>query len=67
MKALALWDTEPEELDGYFPEIAPLVPYCAYNDCTHRVEVDCAVKKSCREGEIHPGQVRILPSLTLWG
>ncbi len=25
MRSLALWDTEPEELDGYFPELAPLV------------------------------------------
>ncbi len=24
IKALALWDTEPEELDGYFPELASL-------------------------------------------
>jgi ribosome biogenesis GTPase len=25
LKTLALWDIEPEELDGYFPEIRPLV------------------------------------------
>ncbi len=24
-KSLALWDTEPEEMDAYFPELAPLV------------------------------------------
>ena len=28
LKALALWDIEPEEIDGYFPEIAALVPAC---------------------------------------
>lgn len=56
IKALALWDTEPWELDGYFPEIAPLVQYCAFNDCTHRVERDCAVKKAVEEGSIHPSR-----------
>lgn len=54
MKALALWDTEPEELDGYFPEIAPLVAACEYNDCSHRVEENCAVKRAVADGSIHP-------------
>jgi ribosome biogenesis GTPase / thiamine phosphate phosphatase len=56
IKALALWDTEPEELDGYFPEIAPLVQYCNFNDCTHRMEPGCAVKKAVSEGSIHPAR-----------
>ena len=34
-KSLALWDTQPEEMDGYFPEIRPLVADCRFNDCTH--------------------------------
>lgn len=53
IKALALWDTEPEELDGYFPEIAPLVQHCAFNDCTHRGEKGCAVKAAVHQGAIH--------------
>ncbi len=36
MRSLALWDTEPEELDGYFPELAPLVEKCQFNDCNTR-------------------------------
>lgn len=54
IKALALWDTEPEELDGYFPELASLVASCSFNDCTHRTEPGCAVKKALHEGRIHP-------------
>jgi len=55
LKSLALWDTEPEELDGYFPEISPLVHQCKYNNCTHRpFEVGCAVQAAVVDGLIHP-------------
>ena len=56
IKALALWDTEPEELDGYFPEIAPLVQDCAFNDCAHLSESECAVKAAVTDGRIHPSR-----------
>ena len=52
-KSLALWDTEPEELDGYFPEIAILVPQCRFNDCSHVHEPGCAVLKAVNSGELH--------------
>jgi ribosome biogenesis GTPase len=54
LKALALWDTEPEELDGYFPELRPLVPECQFSDCTHLHEPGCAVKNAVARGEVHP-------------
>lgn len=54
LRSLALWDTEPEELDGYFPEIAPLVADCAFNDCTHLHEPDCAVRAAVKDGKVHP-------------
>jgi ribosome biogenesis GTPase len=53
-KSLALWDTEPEELDGYFPELRKLVPHCQFNDCTHTHEPGCAVRAALEEGKIHP-------------
>jgi ribosome biogenesis GTPase len=56
IKALALWDTEPEELDGYFPEMSPLVQHCAFNDCSHRVEKGCAVRAAVENGSIHPAR-----------
>ena len=54
LKSLPLWDVEPEELDGYFPELAALVPYCRYNDCTHVDEPGCAVMEALEKGNIHP-------------
>jgi ribosome biogenesis GTPase len=40
IKALALWDTQPEEIDGYFREIGSLVSGCQFSDCTHINEPD---------------------------
>lgn len=53
-KSLALWDTEPEELDGYFPELRGLVAGCQFSDCTHIHEPGCAVLSALERGEIHP-------------
>ena len=53
-KSLALWDTQPEELDAYFPEIAPLVAQCQFNDCTHTHEPGCAVRLAVEAGRLHP-------------
>lgn len=54
LKALALWDMEAEELDGYFPELRERVAGCMFNDCTHTHEPGCAVLQALAEGEIHP-------------
>jgi ribosome biogenesis GTPase len=56
LKSLALWDTEPEELDGYFPELRDLVWQCQFSDCTHRVEPGCAVRKAVSEGTVRPAR-----------
>lgn len=52
-KSLALWDTEPEEIDAYFPELAPLVARCQFSDCTHTHEPGCAVRAALETGQIH--------------
>jgi ribosome biogenesis GTPase / thiamine phosphate phosphatase len=52
LKSLALWDTEPEELDGYFPDLRDLVWKCQFSDCTHRTEPGCAVIKAVEEGSV---------------
>lgn len=54
IRALALFDTDPEDLDAYFPEIAPLVAECQFSDCTHLVEPGCAVIAAVEAGQIHP-------------
>jgi ribosome biogenesis GTPase len=53
-KSLALWDTEPEELDAYFPELRELVQHCQFSDCSHSHEPGCAVRRALEEGTIHP-------------
>lgn len=52
LKALALWDIEPEELDAYFPELRPLVEFCQFSDCTHVHEPGCAVLLAVAEGRV---------------
>jgi ribosome biogenesis GTPase / thiamine phosphate phosphatase len=53
MRTMALWDTEPEELDGYFPELRELVRDCQFSDCTHQAhEPGCAVHAAVREGRV---------------
>lgn len=55
-KSLALWDTEPEEVDAYFPELAPLVAECQFSDCSHTHEPGCAVRAALDAGKIHPAR-----------
>lgn len=54
LKALALWDINPEELDGYFPELRQRVAQCTFSDCTHIHEPGCAVRLAVEQGKVHP-------------
>ena len=54
LRAFALWDIEPEELDGYMPDLAALVDQCEFNDCTHMHEPGCAVKAAVEAGHLSP-------------
>jgi len=54
VKAFALWDIEPEELDAYFPEMRDLVAGCDFSDCTHMHEPGCAVLDAVDHGTITP-------------
>ncbi|WP_345305669.1 ribosome small subunit-dependent GTPase A [Candidatus Villigracilis saccharophilus] len=53
-KSLALWDTEAEEIDAYFPDLRDLVPQCQFSDCSHKHEPGCAVLAALKTGTIHP-------------
>ncbi len=53
IRVLALFDVDPEELDAYFPDIAPFVADCRFSDCTHTVEPGCAVLAALEEGRVH--------------
>ena len=54
IKAFALWDIEPEEIDAYFPEIRTRVSKCGFSDCTHTHEPGCAVTVALENGAIDP-------------
>jgi ribosome biogenesis GTPase len=54
LKSLSLWDTQPEELDGYFPELRHLVDQCQFNDCSHQNEPGCAIRQAVADGRVHP-------------
>lgn len=56
LKALALWDIRPEELDAYFPEMRDLVAKCKYGNCAHLDEPGCAVRAAVEDGRIHPAR-----------
>ena len=53
-KSLALWDTEPEEMEAYFPELRELVQHCQFSDCSHTHEPKCAVLAAVKDGRVHP-------------
>jgi ribosome biogenesis GTPase len=44
IRQFQLWDTRPEEVEGYFREFGPFVALCGFPDCTHTHEANCAVK-----------------------
>ena len=52
-KSLALWDTEAEEMDAYFPELRTLVSGCQFSNCTHQHEPNCAVLTALKDGKIY--------------
>jgi ribosome biogenesis GTPase len=52
IRQFELWDIIPEEVEGFFPEMRPLVPLCAFPDCTHTHEERCAVKRAVERRQI---------------
>jgi ribosome biogenesis GTPase / thiamine phosphate phosphatase len=53
LRTLSLWDTQPEELDGYFPELRDLVNSCQFSNCSHISEPGCAVKAAVDQGKVN--------------
>jgi len=52
VRQLQLWDTRPEEVEGYFRDFRPFVSLCAFPDCTHTHEAKCAVKAAVSRHQI---------------
>lgn len=52
IRQFQLWDIQPEEVEGFFSEFRPLVPLCAFPDCTHTHEEACAVQRAVSRRQI---------------
>lgn len=52
IKGFGVVDLEPAELSGYFPEFFRLKDQCKFNNCLHKEEPHCAVKKALENNEI---------------
>lgn len=52
IRAIGLFNIEPSEIDGYFPDIMPYIGKCRFTDCRHEQEPGCAVREAVKSGEI---------------
>jgi ribosome biogenesis GTPase / thiamine phosphate phosphatase len=52
IRELGLTNITKQELAGYFPEMKSLVNDCAFNNCMHINEPNCAVKDAVNAGSI---------------
>ena len=52
IKGFGIVDMEKEEISGYFPEFFKLKDQCKFNNCLHKEEPHCAIKKALEEDNI---------------
>ncbi|HMI07202.1 MAG TPA: ribosome small subunit-dependent GTPase A [Flavobacterium sp.] len=52
IKGFGIVDMEKEEISGYFPEFFKLKDQCKFNNCLHKDEPQCAIKKALEEDRI---------------
>ncbi len=52
IKGFGIVDMEPAEISGYFPEFFLLKDKCKFNNCLHKEEPHCAIKKALDNDQI---------------
>ena len=52
IRQFELWDISLEEVDGYYIEFRPFIPYCRFPDCSHTHEDVCGIKLAVDAGMI---------------
>ncbi|MBL7885499.1 MAG: ribosome small subunit-dependent GTPase A [Flavobacterium sp.] len=52
IKGFGIVDMEKEEISGFFPEFFKLKNQCKFNNCLHKDEPHCAIKKALEEDKI---------------
>lgn len=50
IRQLDLWDVGKGEVEGYFNEFRPFVPYCKFPNCLHLDESECALRQAVDAG-----------------
>lgn len=58
VREFGLWELDPEELRGLFPELRDLGGGCHFATCSHDHEPRCAVKESVHTGRVDAGRYR---------
>ena len=52
IKGFGIVDLDKEEISGYFPEFFKLKDQCKFNNCLHKDEPNCAIKKALENDKI---------------
>jgi ribosome biogenesis GTPase / thiamine phosphate phosphatase len=52
IKGFGVVDMQKEEISGYFPDFFKLKDQCKFNNCLHKDEPNCAVKKALEEDKV---------------
>jgi ribosome biogenesis GTPase len=52
IRGFGIVDMEKQEIKGYFPEFFKLEDHCKFNNCLHKEEPNCAIKKALEEDKI---------------
>lgn len=56
LREIGMWGLPADSLDQCFPEFAPMLGECRFQDCTHRMEPACAVRVAVEEGRVDSGR-----------
>jgi len=67
LRVIGLWGLKADELPTLYPEFAPYLGQCRFNDCLHLGEPGCAILAAIEQGTIgrerYDGFLRIRKSL----
>lgn len=52
IRQFELWDISLDEIEGFFVEFRPFVPWCRFQNCTHTHEAGCGVREAVAQSLI---------------
>jgi ribosome biogenesis GTPase len=57
LQDVGVWGLDPGEVAAAFPEFAPLVGGCRFDNCRHLLEPGCAVVAATLQGDVAPSRL----------